>query len=619
MAWTVLVSVAVAVVAIALDRVSARVGLARRFVWIGAMLVSTLVPTAIALRSQVIPTDVAGASLATADGDAVIENVRWSPGPQTLGTTRRSALIERARFATTRSVEALNRWATPSWLVASALGFVAIFASIARLAWRRRGWLSAETDVGTVLISSHDGPAVVGAIRPTIVIPQWALAADRQARTMVLQHELEHLRAHDSRVLLGLAVLRAAFPWNPALWLIARRLRRAIEIDCDARVIHALGRPHAYGRMLVELSERYAAPLPMSALLSSAPRDLEARIEAMTGSPTRHRVGLSALIALGAVVLAAWLPLPPVLRVVRVQSTTAPAVTSPPRSTITRVLASVTKADSVAPWRQKRVRGAKVYIGASPPIVFPGGPRPLRGNPAPKYPDDMRDSRIEGVVSVEFRIDSAGVPDTSSLRVISSPNVAFERSVRSVLPRWRFDSGGMLTIAFKFVALDRQTGQPIKSGGAYSADADRLNLQPVIVTTLVDSLPSRPREHEEQDSAVRRLFSAWLDAFNSADSTKIAVFSDEHFPPNSLQGMKDLRAETRGLILVSIRRAQPLSLEFVVDARNPVPGVIATRVGYFAVAPNDSSRVASLRLLYVNGNRTPDDPALIAHLQEMRP
>ena len=39
-------------------------------------------------------------------------------------------------------------------------------------------------------------------------------------------------------------------PWNLALWWQLRRLRLAVEMDCDNRVVAALGDPNPYGCFL---------------------------------------------------------------------------------------------------------------------------------------------------------------------------------------------------------------------------------------------------------------------------------------------------------------------------------------------------------------------------------
>jgi TonB family protein len=59
-------------------------------------------------------------------------------------------------------------------------------------------------------------------------------------------------------------------------------------------------------------------------------------------------------------------------------------------------------------------------------------------NPEPKYPDVLRESNIEGTVEVQFVVDNTGVPDVSTLKVLSSSHDLFTAAVRNVVPRLRF-------------------------------------------------------------------------------------------------------------------------------------------------------------------------------------
>lgn len=64
-------------------------------------------------------------------------------------------------------------------------------------------------------------------------------------------------------------------PWNPALWWIVRRLRLAIETDCDRRVLHAGTDVHAYGVLLLNAAARYArAPLLAGTAFALPPGDV---------------------------------------------------------------------------------------------------------------------------------------------------------------------------------------------------------------------------------------------------------------------------------------------------------------------------------------------------------
>ncbi|HZF68659.1 MAG TPA: TonB family protein, partial [Gemmatirosa sp.] len=65
-------------------------------------------------------------------------------------------------------------------------------------------------------------------------------------------------------------------------------------------------------------------------------------------------------------------------------------------------------------------------------------PNPLIGNPPPSYPAALEQARVGGQVVVEFRVDSTGVIDLGTLRVVQSTHVAFTQAVRNVLPRLRF-------------------------------------------------------------------------------------------------------------------------------------------------------------------------------------
>jgi TonB family protein len=88
--------------------------------------------------------------------------------------------------------------------------------------------------------------------------------------------------------------------------------------------------------------------------------------------------------------------------------------------------------------------------------------RPVRRDPssaAPAYPDYLQHEGIEGVVSVEYVVDTTGLADSSSLRVLHASNPAFAEAVRSALPGMRFVPGQvdghlvrqLVTQEFRFV------------------------------------------------------------------------------------------------------------------------------------------------------------------------
>jgi TonB family protein len=66
---------------------------------------------------------------------------------------------------------------------------------------------------------------------------------------------------------------------------------------------------------------------------------------------------------------------------------------------------------------------------------------------APEYPSFLQDNHIEGTLTVEFVVDTTGLADSVTLRVIHSSHPAFEQSLREALPHMRFvpaELGGRL-------------------------------------------------------------------------------------------------------------------------------------------------------------------------------
>lgn len=170
-------------------------------------------------------------------------------------------------------------------------GSAAVLAFLLASAWalgrRRRGWRTASVDGREVLISRDTGPAVVGLLRSRIVVPEWALVAEPGTRSLLLAHEEEHIRAHDPRLLLGALMAAVALPWNPALWWQLRRLRLAIEVDCDLRVLGRGADPRAYSRLLVDVGERGQGNRIAVLALSESFSSLERRIRLMLSSRSR--------------------------------------------------------------------------------------------------------------------------------------------------------------------------------------------------------------------------------------------------------------------------------------------------------------------------------------------
>ena len=151
------------------------------------------------------------------------------------------------------------------------------------------------------------GPAVVGWRRLEIVLPVWALELAGDARALVVRHEQEHVRRRDPRLLIHASLIVLAMPWNPALWWQYRRLRRAIELDCDARVVRGGASVARYGEVLLEAGGFCRrGRLPALAAFAERAGDLEARIKALTPRRGRWRAArVSAAVAAAGLMMGA--------------------------------------------------------------------------------------------------------------------------------------------------------------------------------------------------------------------------------------------------------------------------------------------------------------------------
>lgn len=149
-----------------------------------------------------------------------------------------------------------ERYFVYAWIVASLLVSAYVVSGHWKVSRRRRTWRETALNGVRVLISKDVGPAVVGLINPAIVLPEWVLDLTPEKRRLILSHEEEHTRAGDAVVLALASLCVALMPWNAPLWWTVRRLRHAVEIDCDGRVLRGTPDRVAYGELLLDVGER---------------------------------------------------------------------------------------------------------------------------------------------------------------------------------------------------------------------------------------------------------------------------------------------------------------------------------------------------------------------------
>jgi beta-lactamase regulating signal transducer with metallopeptidase domain len=286
----------------ALEQVAIRFGMARRFVWLIALLASSIVPALMIAQAADQPVMAPSAHIISMPLNA-------EPRSDIADAPARTQLP----LPVWPDQPHLNTWMIGLWILSSA-ATLALW-TLASIRTRRVIKGSEQTLVTgrVVFVTETHGPAVFGYFRPRILVPRSLLDQPRELLAIVIQHEQQHVDARDPLLLLVATALIVLAPWNIALWWQLRRLRFAIETDCDARVLRAGTEPIAYGEVLLTMGQRSSSFSTGAVALTEPVSQLEKRIRIMIkGKPRRQAWVLGLLCSLAAtfVVTAASLNAP---------------------------------------------------------------------------------------------------------------------------------------------------------------------------------------------------------------------------------------------------------------------------------------------------------------------
>ncbi|HYO07755.1 MAG TPA: M56 family metallopeptidase [Tepidisphaeraceae bacterium] len=224
---------------------------------------------------------------------------------------------------------------TLRYLVAAWLVGVAVMA-----AWHAAGWLllrrlargpragryddllarllrelGISRDVRLIDCPRIDVPAVVGALRPVILVPLAVLNhLTPQQVQAILAHELAHVRRHDYLVNLFQAAVETLMFYHPAAWWMSATIRQERENCCDDIAARACGDARGYAAALAALEGRRGASRRLTTSLATAATggDLLARVRRVLKLPDRRRPGrvrslAAAVLALTCVAAPIWL------------------------------------------------------------------------------------------------------------------------------------------------------------------------------------------------------------------------------------------------------------------------------------------------------------------------
>jgi beta-lactamase regulating signal transducer with metallopeptidase domain len=301
MLYALLVSALVAAGAWLLEEVVRQRGGPVRFLWLGALLATVAFVAAAPLRTAGSDGRVAVTLAPTMRADA--PSAAEPGGP--LAAAQRALRAARAALARPlNEAAALGDEAGTAlgvgWLALSAALLALAAATALRARRARRAWHVAQVAEARVRVAPGTGPAVLGVLHPEVVVPAWLLDAPEDEQRLVVMHEREHVRARDPLVLAAGCVAAALVPWSPAAWWMLLRLRAAVELDCDRRVLRRGVARHAYGTLLISMAGRGPGLSLGTPALAGSPSTLERRIRAMNARlPRLARLRAGALGILG--------------------------------------------------------------------------------------------------------------------------------------------------------------------------------------------------------------------------------------------------------------------------------------------------------------------------------
>jgi len=306
-----LIGALAAVAARALEAVGRSTRVATRWVWAGAIaLTMGLVIWAGVTRPPVVRREAGPANSVALPAATAMAGVSVSPLSSALAAVRGSvaelvnagdAMVARRAPHQTGAI-VLGLW------IASSAFLLGLLTTVERRGRRKSDGLPERQLHGlAVRVSETTGPAVIGLAPPRIVVPGWLLTRSVDEQRAALAHEGSHMVARDPWLLAAACTAVAIMPWNSALWYMLSRMRLAVEVDCDARVLRSGIATQSYGELLISVAEHTSAHRVGALALSGGASHLHQRIHAMTAPTrrfTRTRIAAACAVA-GFAVLAA--------------------------------------------------------------------------------------------------------------------------------------------------------------------------------------------------------------------------------------------------------------------------------------------------------------------------
>ncbi len=278
--YVILVSLTLSLAAFMLERTALLCRRPTRWVWAGGIIASLLLPVIISSVSLPLP--------------GFARHNLQAPPAQSLPLRQMTSTVLSPEIwlndtigpaGTKPDIDSVARYA---WLMISIIMLLGLLAAIVQLHFRKRQWPRAMMCGMPVYIAEDTGPAIVGLFRSRIVVPRWLALCPPEEQEIVILHEKSHLEARDAQLLALALLFIVAMPWNLPLWWQLKRLRCAIELDCDARVLQRGQDISRYGNVLITVGARQSSNIIVAAAMSESGSFLERRIDHMLCAP--HKI-----------------------------------------------------------------------------------------------------------------------------------------------------------------------------------------------------------------------------------------------------------------------------------------------------------------------------------------
>ena len=317
-------------------------------------------------------------------------------------------------------------------------------------------------DVPCLESDEVSSPVTFGWLRPVVIVPPTLRELDAEARHAVWVHETLHIARSDWPMLLLEESLRAVAWFQPAVGRLLDRLSLAREQVIDARVVELGCRRKPYLEALMSFAiptgESHSRIRTAPALAQQRSHLLQ-RVRKLTQplsqdkAMTRFLSLRSSLLGFVALLVAAFtIAFLPLQSSVAIAESTLPtpapladvAASTPEAPIAPQPIDPVPAIGSPAPAPVAEAPEAPIdddedgNVAAAPIYVDGNVKAPKKVHaPAPRYTQDARESRVQGVVIVQAIIDREGLVE--DVKVLKGLPLGLDKAAVDAIRQWQFE------------------------------------------------------------------------------------------------------------------------------------------------------------------------------------